>query len=401
MAKAIPKLNFYLASPKAKNETAIVLFIGHNSNRVKHNTPISLNPKFWDKNKQRIKNNYSQYLRLNRLLDNMYNTAQTYFIECAERIEKPNFDHLKKKLPKNIDNVEPENFFVDCYNKFVIAKEPIVKSGTIQTYNNALAHFKSIEKHYNHRLSFNNIDYSFEEHLQHYCFTRNSFLNATYNKLLKTLKVFLQWSTDKNYNENEIYRKFKRFPEVENDLIVLNESELKIIEELELDNYLENYRNLFLIECYTGLRYSDLKHIKKENVKNDYLHVTQTKTSTPIKIPILHNISNLIIEQTFKKVPSNQKFNNALKEIGELAKLDEEIEMVKISGSARTNVKVIKKDVISTHTGRRTFCTLALKKGMTPHEIMKITGHKKIEVFNKYLRITHTDLQTSMNKAFN
>jgi integrase len=399
MAKSIPKVHFYLSSPKAKNETAIVLVIGHNKNRIKHNTPIAINPKYWDK-KECIKSTHTDFIKLNRLLSNIKKTVNDYYINCADRLEQPNFEHLKSKLPANINNTEPKNFFYECFDKYTKAQNQIVKIGTLKSYYTILEHIKAIEEHYNFKISFNAIDYEFEEHLRDYCFNIKSHLSSNYNKLLKNLKAFLNWSTDKEYNQNLTYKKFKKFAEPDNDIIVLNDIELKSIECLELDKSLNNYRNLFLIECYTGLRYSDLKHIKKENVKDDFLLITQTKTSTPVRIPILKNINKLITAQTFKEVPSMQKFNEALKIIGGLANLNEEIERVDFKGNKRITTKVIKKDKISTHTGRRTFCTMALRKGMNPHEIMKITGHKKIEVFNKYLRITSNELKTSLNKAF-
>ena len=76
-------------------------------------------------------------------------------------------------------------------------------------------------------------------------------------------------ATDRGYNKKMDFRgrKFKRLAEpVES--IYLNLEELERIRGLDLTQKpsLERVRDLFLIGCYTGLRYSDFTNIKPENI---------------------------------------------------------------------------------------------------------------------------------------
>jgi len=41
---------------------------------------------------------------------------------------------------------------------------------------------------------------------------------------------------------------------------------------------------------------------------------------------------------------------------------------------------------ISTHTGRRSFCTNTYNAGIPPHQIMTIYGHKSEKVFFNYIK---------------
>jgi integrase len=56
--------------------------------------------------------------------------------------------------------------------------------------------------------------------------------------------------------------------------------------------------------------------------------------------------------------------------------------------------------LVSSHSGRRTFCTLALKKGVSSDKIMKVTGHKSYEDFKKYIKIDEEDLNEAFDGIF-
>ena len=51
--------------------------------------------------------------------------------------------------------------------------------------------------------------------------------------------------------------------------------------------------------------------------------------------------------------------------------------------------------MVSSHTGRRTFVTISLKKGLIPEIVMKVSGHKSRESFERYVNITQ---QEAINK---
>ena len=59
-------------------------------------------------------------------------------------------------------------------------------------------------------------------------------------------------------------------------------------------------------------------------------------------------------------------------------------------------VSVPKYKRISSHTGRRTYITLALEQGVRLDILMKTTGHKKFDTMNKYTKIT----DTTVNEEF-
>ena len=91
------------------------------------------------------------------------------------------------------------------------------------------------------------------------------------------------------YNKNMAY-KSRRFVTLRenSDAIYLDKDELKELEELDLTLYpkLERVRDLFIVGCFTGLRYSDYSVLKPENIKNDFIEITQVKTHDPVIITL-------------------------------------------------------------------------------------------------------------------
>ena len=55
---------------------------------------------------------------------------------------------------------------------------------------------------------------------------------------------------------------------------------------------------------------------------------------------------------------------------------------------------------MSIHTGRKTFTTLSLEKGIASQEVMAITGHTTFKAFKRYIDVTSKRKQAVMAKAW-
>jgi len=92
----------------------------------------------------------------------------------------------------------------------------------------------------------------------------------TIGKKIQTLKTFLNSAKDENLNSYEGYKskKFVKLSE-ESDSIYLNESELTKLYEKDFTARpgLARVRDLFIVGCWTGCRFSDISKIIPENIK--------------------------------------------------------------------------------------------------------------------------------------
>ncbi len=60
--------------------------------------------------------------------------------------------------------------------------------------------------------------------------------------------------------------------------------------------------------------------------------------------------------------------------------------------------KRVEYDLVASHTGRRTFCTLMMKKNVPIDMIMSVSGHKSYKNFFRYLKMKPTQYAEEIRK---
>ena len=241
-------------------------------------------------------------------------------------------------------------------------------------------------------IDFKDIDLDFYNGFTQYLQGEKMAVN-TIGKKIQVLKVFLNAAKEEGKNSYDAYKN-KKFvaPTEEAETIYLNESELKKLYDKDLRDKtgLEKVRDLFLVGCWTGCRFSDISQITPENVSEGFIHLRQQKTGTKVVIP-LHPIVTAILSKYNGMLPdavSNQRFNRALKEVAELAEIDDTVHIATTKGGVKVSKEYKKHELVTTHTARRSFATNLYKSGFPSLSIMAITGHKTEESFLKYIKVT-------------
>jgi integrase len=310
-----------------------------------------------------------------------------------KRTEIPE-DRLKTFLP----------FFENIINQSInggrvqpISGKPYSK-GTIDVYKNTLRILMEFKTYRKRNIDFNTITIDFHSEFTEYLSKRLDLSTNTIGKHFKTIKTILNEATERGINTNLQFksRKFSTTTE-QTDHIYLEEYEIKEMENLDLSNNkrLENVRDLFLIACYTGLRFSDFKILKPEQMKNGFIEIKEIqKTGKPLVIPI-HQVVVRIIKKNNGELPrviTNQKFNDYLKEIGKMVKsLHSSFEISITKGGIKITNYFKKYELIGSHTARRSFATNEYLNGTPTITIMAITGHRTEKAFLRYIKLNPTD----------
>ena len=234
--------------------------------------------------------------------------------------------------------------------------------------------------------------------------------NSTILKHISFVKWFLRWSCRKGYNTNTFFDVFKpKLKNTQKKVIFLTPTEFKQFREYQIPEqkkYLERVRDVFLFQCFTGLRYSDVENLKKSDIRDNFIEVTTVKTSDSLKIE-LNQYSRTILEKykDYKDnkgqalpVITNQKMNEYLKELAELADINEPIRETYYIGNERFDEVTPKYALIGTHAGRRTFICNALSLGIPPQVVMKWTGHSDYKAMKPYIDIADETKANAMSK---
>ena len=193
------------------------------------------------------------------------------------------------------------------------------------------------------------------------------------------------------------------------DAIYLTLEDLKDIELTDLTNkpHLDRVRDLFLIGCWTGVRFSDLKQIRQEGIEKDehgeFIEIRTQKTGNDVSIPILPTVRRIIdkYKGDLPKPLSNQKMNDYLKEVGELAGLNSQESKTLTKGGLRVTKTQSKFELVTTHTARRSFCTNNYLAGMDSISIMAISGHKSEREFLGYIKVTPREYANKIRAFWN
>lgn len=156
--------------------------------------------------------------------------------------------------------------------------------------------------------------------------------------------------------------------------------------------HIERIRDMFVLSCNLGQRYSDMIRIDKASFDFNKFSIVQQKTGTKAivdidKFCIDRKMVYQILEKYNYEAPFNgdiSSYNKYLKHLMQYVGLTDEIKReAKVAGMIQTE-RTPKYKLIGSHTGRRTFVTINLLRGIPLHEIMRASGHTSYSSFQKY-----------------
>jgi integrase len=402
------EVNFYLKRPK-ESETAIYASIFWDEKRIKYYISESIQPKHWNKAAKRVRetSKFPEYPEFNTRLDNIEagikNVYRRFLNDHNQQPDKKQFKealdiHFNRGVSKK--NMDFFLFFEDIIEK---SKDAIrinhktgkpLASSTIKTYVTCLNHLQGFREAKNRSIDFETMDLEFYNDFVEYMTRDKNLSTNAIGKNIQVLKLVLIEATELGLNKNLAF-KGKRFKTVreKSDSVYLTEEELQDIASLQLDQQprLERVRDLFLVGCYTGLRFSDFSTLKPQSIKNGFIEITQIKTGEPVTIPV-HPVVKRILKKYNNALPkaiSNQKMNDYLKDIGKMtASLQGAVSSSITKGGVKVSKNLPKWEMITSHTARRSFATNEYIAGTPTITIMAITGHRTEKAFMKYIKVT-------------
>ena len=333
-------------------------------------------------------------------------------IEKGFEINKiPYSSHLViDKLKLNYSNLtkkeEHSNMVFDFIDQFIEESRSTKQPSSLAIYKTLKGHLVNYSKLSRKKVTFESLDFSFFQQFQNYLIDEAKLNNTTVAKQLSTIKTILNYAQDKH--NIEVPLSYKKFSIKRNDLevIALSAEEFERLYNLDLskNKRLAETRDVFCFACVTGLRYSDLHQLKREHIKADEIKITVKKTKQHLTIPLTSYSRSILkrYEAMMKPIPviSNQNMNYAVKDLCKLAEINEPIEIVRYRGIQRESKIYPKYKLIGVHTGRKTFCTLSLEKGMSAEQVMSISGHSDYRSFKRYVNVTEQLKKVVMVKAW-
>ena len=200
-------------------------------------------------------------------------------------------------------------------------------------------------------------------------------------------------------------------------IVYLSMDELKLINSIDedlLNDRLTNVRDWLLISCFTGQRISDFMNFSIDNIRHQdefsVMDILQEKGKKSVTIPVLNEVVKIMkrYDGGFPRQLSDQKYNDYLKEVCKIAKLEQ-----KVKGKKQINISkdpterkvrrvegmYPKYELVTSHIGRRSFATNHYGKIPTSY-LIYVTGHSSEEMFLNYIGKSNKDMALELTKYF-
>lgn len=372
-------------------------------------TRLSTTKQQWDKNRQRFKQgcivNGVQYNILNGNIDCYIDFINDYFNKASLRNARPTLEELKRLFNysfKQSSQTQTDEFFY-LFEQYINTRSQTRHWST--EYKEMFTRVCNSLKVYKPDMRF--IDFSTETMNKYLDFLAQTMYNDKIGKVLSMLREFLKYAKQKNYPVNKEFFEFDPvLPQSKKAVRYLTVSELQTLINMKLDtgSALDMTRDFFVFQCVTALRYSDLRQLKHENIRhtdNGYeIDILTKKDNDRIPFPLSKIATQIYMKYKDNQydngvvfpIISNQKYNEHLKELGQLANLQGEWIDYQYRLDRVEEIKTPKADLTS-HTARRTFVVTALNEGIELDLIAQITSHADIEVMRPYITATRKGKQ--------
>lgn len=405
------KITFELRKEKVTQDGLIPIQIVVRAEgiRIRKNTGLSTKEVFWSGSRvkpgnKREDNNYQV---INDELQKLEGRVSDIFLFL--RINKLEFSKklfLEKYESKEEITVSPELDFFKCFDDYIDKGKPIKTYNTIKGQVTVRNYIEIFAKEKGFKITFDIIDEGFFELLRDYSYQTKEIKQNYFCKIIKVLKSFLNWATDKGYNFTRDFEKFKA-SDHDIDIIYLSFEELmKLYNKDMKSDKLSQVRDFYCMGCFTGLRFSDLSKLHLANISDDHILISIQKTKTQNHAIKLNKYAKEILNKykgtIYEPLPviSSQKFNEYIKDCCELAEINQSFTTHWFVGNQKKSLTQPKHRFITSHTARKTFITNSLLLGMEPKAIKKIANIKKDAVLDKYMKVTEAFTDEQMDKAW-
>lgn len=378
------------------------------NDKLLYPTGLNVSPTFWNAKKHRVRAGALCAERdiINSRLDELETLSNKWLATQRANAQAVTKERLREFLNSIIN---PQSVSLNTLHGYILdfieraqnrtgANGAKISDKTYLGYKRAYKYLQEYEQKNKVHLDFMDIGLMFYE--KYTCFLQSKGLSAnTIGREIKVIKIFLNDAKKhgKKLSPEYIGGALKVTKE-ESDNIYLTTDELKKMRNIDYsDNKpLERVRDLFLIGCYTGLRFSDFTRLTRDNINNGIISIAQQKTGQIVDIPLHPVVSSIMTKYggTLPPVISNQKFNKYLAVIAQSKDkdgkyiIDGKITKVITRGGVQISMNIERYKLVKSHTARRSFATNLYLSGYPSINIMKITGHKTETAFLKYIKIS-------------
>lgn len=365
-------------------ERPVFMSVSFLGDRLMLSTGIKADFHGWDPDLQRMKSSYPGSHISNSWLDTLEETARKTWNTLKDQPADPDSDRFRD-LFQELKPRYSAGFF-EVFYQFLESGSARWSSSTFQKVRTIFKHLREFEDQTGYDITFRDMDETFLSRFRDF-YTEKGNRESTTFKAVNIIVWFMNWATEHGYNVNTDYRRFYKL--MGKDL--LQEQEISMTklqpylhwdELMKLSSYgcrnkrSEWVRDLFCFTCFTGLRYSELQSLKKEDIGDDEIIVRKFNRKVR-RIPLnklardIHRSyeNRYYMNNTAFPTMSIITFNKYLRFLGKEVGLDRRVESDDLWGD-----KVPLYERLTAGTAIHTFIYNALELEIPTAVISEFTG---------------------------
>ncbi|PKP00139.1 MAG: hypothetical protein CVU13_01100 [Bacteroidetes bacterium HGW-Bacteroidetes-8] len=384
-------INFYLKSPSDKDSVINIHVYFGQPKYLKYSTSIKIPVQYWNTETQRIREvrEYQEAKKINNKLNRYESIIRELSLSCDSPNPKFIRDGLDKLFRVKGPDSEIKNSFFSIFREYINRDR---QKSNIKSYITSLNALTQIAPD----CEIEDVNYKYLDTFKRKIESRVIERGKSKGRMpsinhvathIKNIKAVINDARKRGHNVSDSVEDFKKSQE-EYDSIYLTPEEINRIYTTTVPGSYKKTKALFIVGCYTAMRFSDYSVLTGDNIKNGLIYKVPQKTKDSVIIP-MHPRVKEILEQYNYVLPTitNATLNKQIKEIAKIAEINEKVSVTRSEGK-RVYVETKEKwELVTTHTARRSGATNMYLAGISPISIMKITGHKTEKAFMKYIKI--------------
>jgi site-specific recombinase XerD len=350
----------------------------------------------WNSESGKVRGKSLEVKELNRYL----NSLENKIFKIQQKLLDDN-RQITALLIKNIFTGKAENqkmllvIFQDHNNQVERLVGKDFAPGTLERYKTAKKHLEAfIKLEYKlEDINIKDVNHKFIRGFEYYLKTERNCSHNTAIKYITNFKKIIRIAYANDWISKDPFYNWKaRIKTVDREFLSKEEIQ-KLVEKSFSIKRLEQVKDIFLFSCFTGLAYSDVKKLSKNDlvigIDGDiWIKTKRTKTNTRSNIPLLTTAEAILdkysehsgVEQSEFLLPvlSNQKMNAYLKEIADVCEINKNLTF---------------------HLARHTFATtVTLTNGVPIESVSKMLGHKSLKTTQHYAKILDRKVSEDMQE---
>lgn len=177
----------------------------------------------------------------------------------------------------------------------------------------------------------------------------------------------------------------------------LDEEDLELFRKVRATTNTECFvKDNFLIGAFTGMRFSDITRVSKENISEGMITYVSQKTRITSTVPCSDDMSRRIERARRMKEICLVSYNRTLRRLCQRAGINKKVKVYK-AGQEYTGEKW---QFVSSHTARISFATNLSRRGVPIIDISRMLGHSSITMTERYIVPTTVVLSSTAMEYF-